>query len=208
MTGRIPSIIGACASARWLSLVQSTLAVVIATAASALMPVAALAKPKVTEQIAYYEVTGTTIQELRNSIRRNSTAHGYDAYTQWYVDWRFNWEPAGHRCRITSADVTVRVKIDFPKLVSEDDTPSEIVESWEGYADALMAHERNHGRNGIQPATKIERMLESLSIKGRCDGIESVGNARATAIIGEANQIDLDYDAETSHGANEGVVLE
>lgn len=156
------------------------------------------------EDIAYYEISGETVDELRASIQANSTANGFDAYTGWNINWTFDMIPAGGACALDNVQVYVSVRIDFPELVDEEDTPDDVVERWDAYAEVLMEHEQGHVANGEQAAEEIDEALSEFEIDGGCGSIEAQANDHAMTFIRAANERDLEYDRVTDHGATQG----
>ncbi len=178
---------------------------------AALLAATAGARANVTvleDKVAWYEVSGATVSELRASLDANTPVKGFDAETKWWVDWRYRWKPDGQNCALTNVEVMLRVETTFPRLGSEQRPPVEVLGKWRDYSDRLMAHERNHARHGAQAAADIYATLAAFTVAGACSGIEDNANAAAMKLIRKANQADEDYDRRTDHGATEGVVLQ
>jgi predicted secreted Zn-dependent protease len=76
----------------------------------------ALAKPTVTETIEYYDVSGSTPQEVRKELNllgpfEKTEGRWFDAMTKWNVNWRCKCNNTGKGCGIASAKTEVKVKL-------------------------------------------------------------------------------------------------
>ncbi len=170
----------------------------------------ALADPLVTETIDYYDVAGATAQEVRADLNRVgpiSSVDGkrYDATARWYVSWNYKYKQVDGSCAITSTATTVKVIITFPRLKIAPSTPTALKEQFAAFADKLMLHEKGHAQNGIDIAKRIEDGIRALPPERTCSVLSEVANKLGHALIKEANQADLDYDARTQHGRTQGV---
>lgn len=176
--------------------------------ALAMAPVPVSAEPEVKETIAYYDVSGSTPQELRKELNRfgpfDRDGRQWDAVTKWYVNWRYQYNRTEHGCRIASATSEAKVNITMPRLKQESSTPDTLRQSFEGYSANLLVHEKGHGQFGIDAARRIEEGLINLPAEPTCKRMGEVANEFGRKLIREASQQDIDYDAQTQHGATQG----
>ncbi|GEM_PF-923582 len=159
------------------------------------------------DRIEWYDVTGATLNEVRQSLRERSPAKPYDAEAKWWIDWRYRWMNDATACRLTQVTVMLRVVTTFPRLAPDAPAPADLRRSWQSYSDRLMVHERGHARIGADAAEQIDQRLKTISIEGNCDNMEATANEAAMELIRQANQADKDYDRRTNHGATQGASL-
>jgi predicted secreted Zn-dependent protease len=168
----------------------------------------AVADPAVTERFSYYDVSGSTVQELRADLsrKRPSDKEGarYDAITRWHIRWNYRYQPAGRLCEIQKPSVTVEVTILFPRLKDAGSTPAQVVQAFAHYTEKLLLHERGHAQNAIDTAGKMERELRNLRPRASCNVLQEHANGLARSLVKEANAWDVDYDLRTRHGATQG----
>jgi predicted secreted Zn-dependent protease len=167
------------------------------------------AEPKITETIEYYDVAGSTPQDLRKKLDLLGPFDGverkrYDGVTKWYVNWRYQYSNTGPGCGIASATTDVKVTITMPRLKADVPTPTELRQSFETYLANLLVHEKGHGKIGIDIARRIEDGIAKLPAEPTCNRMGEVANEFGRKLIKEANQQDIDYDAQTRHGATQG----
>jgi predicted secreted Zn-dependent protease len=167
-----------------------------------------LADPAVTERFNYYDVSGSTVHEVRADLNRNrpSDKNGarYDAITRWHIRWNYRYEPMEKRCAIVKASTTVEVIIIFPRLKNTGSIPAQVVQAFAHYTEKLLLHEKGHAQNAIDTAGKIEREIRTLPSGPSCHELQEQANSLARSIVKEANRWDLDYDLRTRHGATQG----
>ncbi|WP_417728553.1 DUF922 domain-containing protein [Roseovarius sp.] len=138
----------------------------------------AQAKPKVTETIKTYAVSATSLKGLLSEMDKKGPK-GHWGYTDWYVKWTGD-------CKLS-----VTVDITVPKHKNPAKMPADLRQKFDAMVAALTAHERQHGRHGIEAAEEIER----------------AGCAGGDGIIKKYNAKDIKFDKTTDHGRTEGVVL-
>ncbi|MEW9920498.1 DUF922 domain-containing protein [Marimonas sp. MJW-29] len=147
--------------------------------ATGLFAAPALAEPQITETLRHYEVSATTARGLANEMRRKGPK-GFWAYTRWEIRWS------------GGCNVKVQVNYTMPRHRNPDAMDPRMRQSFQTMLERLMAHERQHGRNGISAAREIS--------ESRCK--------RPHQIIRKYNEIDLAFDRRTNHGVREGVRLD
>jgi predicted secreted Zn-dependent protease len=169
----------------------------------------AAAEPKITETIEYYNVAGSTPQDLRKELNMlgpfdNTENKRLDGVTKWFVNWRYQYSKTGESCGVASATTDVKVTITMPRLKEDVPMPAELRQSFETYLNNLLTHEKGHGKIGIDIARRIEDGIAKLPAEPNCDRMGQVANELGRKLIKEANQQDIDYDARTRHGATQG----
>ena len=157
----------------------------------------------------YYDVSGSTVGELAAEMRQkgpvDSDGHKYDADTKWFVKWAYRYQQTGEGCRLQPVTVSVRVDYIVPRLAAPSAVPANLRGRWDNFASKLTTHERGHGRHGVDAARDVERSLRELF--GSCKTIGAEADALARQVIAKYNRLDVQYDAETHHGASQGAVL-
>ena len=75
--------------------------------------------PSVTVRVEHYDIRGTTASELRHQLDEKgiewTDGNTYDAYTRWYVRWRFNYIATPSGCAITSVRTSVEIVHTMPR---------------------------------------------------------------------------------------------
>lgn len=147
-----------------------------------------------------YVVTGSSANQIRQSINQNR-GMDYDAYTGWYLSWQFG------DCAGNGLVVTVEVTYTYPEWEPSASATSELVASWETYTDALFCHEYGHAKHGLDCANEVYTALSAIDTGGDCGEQQAEAEAVFDTIIDECNEVDVQYDADTNHGATMGAVF-
>lgn len=168
------------------------------------------AAPIATVKESYYSINGSTAQELRAQMRKlgpteNSTP--YDAYTKYYVKWRYHLSASQNGCQLTDIRVSVDTSHIYPRWDDYDNGSARLQANWSRYFAKLTAHERQHARHGSNAASEIDAMLSQLPAMANCDVLDRTANDQAYAILGRYQRADGEYDQRTNHGIDEGVIL-
>jgi predicted secreted Zn-dependent protease len=74
----------------------------------------------VSETFEYYEVTGSTVAELRASLdgngpRKSRSGRPSAGFTQWNVEWSYLWTTTSDECRLTRVSTTLTVATTLPR---------------------------------------------------------------------------------------------
>jgi len=147
-----------------------------------------------------YVVTGDSANQIRQSINQNRGME-YDAYTGWYLSWQFG------DCAGNGLVVTVEVTYEYPEWEPSASASSELIASWESYTDALFCHEYGHAKNGLDCANDVYTALAAIDAGGDCDEQHAEAEAAFNGILDDCNELDVQYDADTDHGATMGAVF-
>ena len=166
-----------------------------------------LGSPTINIDTKYYAIYGLNSKELRKEMNAKSSIKQYgntfDAYTSWYVNWRFKWDTNSSQCYMTNVTSTVDVNFTLPKWVNRDDSNSTLIRKWDQYHTALIDHENGHKDIGVNAAKEIESQLLKLS-SSNCSSLERKANTLGKKILNEYIAIEKEYDKETNHGMNNG----
>lgn len=197
-----------------LMTIRNAVAYLLFAAAAALAAGShAVAEPAVTQKIVTYDVTGTTPAEVRASLNQlgpvdRHDSRRYDANTNWYVRWRYQYSNTPQGCAIASVTSSVEIVTTMPKLKSDAGTPPELARAFSAYTEKLTEHERGHGQNGIAVARLIEVAIRKHPPMPSCDALGQSANLLGMKIIKEDGaRMDMDYDARTRHGRTQGAIF-
>jgi predicted secreted Zn-dependent protease len=166
------------------------------------------AAPKVTEESVYYNVRGTSAEELRTQLNKfgikGKDGKTYRGNTNWNLSWRYLSGSNRTNCWITSVETTVRIKFTFPRWIARSNAPEELRQRWDKYIAALTRHEHRHRDIAVEAAAQIERTITGMKPRKSCDGLKRDANAMGHRLVEDCRKRQSDYDARTNHGHLEG----
>jgi predicted secreted Zn-dependent protease len=166
---------------------------------------------KITTGYVYYEIHGATPGDLRDQMNRlgpaDSTGRRFDGRTDWYIDWHYSYNGTNTGCKIATTEVDVKVTFTLPHWAPPNNISPGLVEKWDKYMVALQSHEDGHKNNALSSGQAILRAFKALPPYPDCDEVKQNISATGQRIIKQANQNDLDYDAQTKHGATQGATF-
>lgn len=158
----------------------------------------------------YYEVRLAPGLRVQAALDAATPIHvqgqPFYAYTRWNVqhDYRW-WEEADGRCRITSVQVQLKTRIQFPRLHA---VPVALRQRSERAMAALQAHELGHHAFGQRAARKIESLILLLPEQSSCVRLTQEVDARAARVIDEFSAQEREYDRQTEHGRTQGAYFD
>lgn len=155
-------------------------------------------------QIIYYDIAGSTADELRasmNQLRPNDPYDGdkpVDSYTDWYISW--NWPGYGtENCDLSAANVTYTINITMPRWIPPADASPELIAKWEKYIQNLTFHEKGHVDNVVNNYSSVNTAIQNASCL--------TAEAEAQKALVALREFDASYDNETDHGKTQGAVF-
>jgi predicted secreted Zn-dependent protease len=160
------------------------------------------------DRVEHYTISGSTPADLRRDMNakgpQGAGGRRFDGYTRWYVSWRYQYKKGEGRCAIASITTHVKVTMTLPRWRNEENASSSVRQQWRRYLSALKQHERGHHRHGIDAANEVDRAIGAMPPAANCDALGANANALGMGILRKYNQLDLDYDRDTRHGATQG----
>ncbi|MDX1660838.1 MAG: DUF922 domain-containing protein [Gemmatimonadota bacterium] len=153
-----------------------------------------------------YEVAGSSVEEISASLDRAAPrieGGRFRGTTEWNVQWRFGYAPAGSGCSITELDVDLHVTTTVPRWSPPPDATRELVALWRSYRSALDAHEAGHRAFAVEAANEVARTLRGLR-SASCVALPEEANARGHAVVERFRRAQRRYDRRTGHGRTQG----
>ena len=157
-------------------------------------------------QTIYYEVSGRTPAELVASIDQCRPTER-DGQTDWYIKWRYWYEPQRGQYVITSFAADVEIRYSMPKWIGEDQVDSAVREEWQRYIDCLTVHESLHGQIAMDCADAMKQHFSSnvVGTKER-QAIGKAVDSVCLRFIEEYAVKEVAYDKDTDHGRTQGAL--
>jgi len=177
-----------------------------------LTPIQAQSQPVIAVNTVYYPITGATAGQLRQQMNQlgpisQTSGQRFDARTDWYVRWNYQYFSQGNRCKLTAIRVRADVSIILPQWKQPANAAKGLVDRWNQHLKALRLHEDGHKDNGIAANRDVFQLLKQFPAKNSCPELEKAANEAAQSILRKYNQRDLDYDRKTRHGVTQGAVF-
>lgn len=168
-------------------------------------------EPEISISTNYYHLYSFTQSGLRREMNekgfRWTDGMTYDAFTSWYVQWRYNYDTRYGNCALRDIEVSVDVEYTLPKWSVQFLGNKELRIKWIRYIDALKKHEDGHRDIGIGAAKRIEAALYKVGTRPRCDTLGAEANAIAYKILDDFRRKEIEYDRSTGHGRTQGAVF-
>jgi predicted secreted Zn-dependent protease len=158
----------------------------------------------------YYDVTGTSVAELRDAIRRlgpQEQGQAADALTVWDLEWTYAERPSAEGCALRDVRVTLSVTMTLPRWDPPADAPARLIAAWHEYLDHVKIHEAGHRAIAEQYAHRLLSALTGLRAAS-CDAVWDAASRTAARVNGEGQARNRAYDVETKNGQTQGVLLQ
>lgn len=156
----------------------------------------------------YYEVRGTNVDSLLGAMQ-TSRPFTNNAFTEWFVDWNYEFLLKTDGCDLRSFDTRVQIRYTLPLWAGLEHASKPLQREWKRYQSAVRRHEQGQADFGVAAATEMSRLVRSKSwsapsrkeLKAQID--EACGK-----ILKDFQAHEAAYDRETDHGRTQGARLQ
>jgi predicted secreted Zn-dependent protease len=167
---------------------------------------------KVKEVFDYYDIDGTTPDELRAQMKRNGTAWNdgrvYAALTTWDIHYHYDITSSNGGYALSAIGTDVDIVIHFPRLKASAKTSQQLTASWNTYLENLKTHEFGHRDLAIGIGQEIYQALSSLGSSASKSDLDREAQRLVKAKFQKLKEVQVAYDVETHHGKKQGAVLQ
>ena len=167
------------------------------------------AEPLLNINTHYYVIDGDDHNQLRAQLRllgpRSGNSQALYAYTRWQVDWQYLLQMQHKQCQIKTLKVITTIDMTLPQWQIPDDVSVELTQQWQQFFEALLAHEKRHQAHGITAGRAIEKQLLTIRPQPDCTQLAEYIQTVGSAVIQHYQQLDVEFDRTTRHGATQGV---
>ena len=156
----------------------------------------------------YYDISGSTVQELRAQMERRGPVYGGKRMfgrCLWRVRASFAAYPRKPDARCVASKVPARLDatITLPRWRGYDQAPAELKARWDGFIKGLRRHEQNHFNHGQAAAVETKRAIQELSGKYDCQEFQRRAQDILRSVPAAYSDRDREYDSVTNHGSTE-----
>jgi predicted secreted Zn-dependent protease len=162
----------------------------------------------VIDHVETYPVVGSDRVTVGVALRagiRDATGRRFAGYHRWRLTWAYETRAQGAHCAATRVTVTLTSTVTLPVWTPPPDVDSALVRQWERYRRALAIHERGHRAITYAGAGRVVRAIRRVSDHS-CRFVRDAVRLLVERLLAEIRSEDERYDAETRHGATQGVV--
>lgn len=173
-------------------------------------PISNLEMSKAQETIKYYDVSGTTIDELRRDVFSRGpydrAGQRFAGWAEWQIKWQFAHKQVPQGCAVGRAVTETHIQYTLPRWLDADAASPDLQETWSRFVEALTLHEQGHGQLARELAAAIEHAIQSLPPEPTCDELGRRVDALAKRMIAEDDSQEA-YDLATGHGRTQGAAF-
>lgn len=192
--------------ANWCWFVTASMVLALAVSAAG-------AQPEIMQTMVSYDVSGTTLDEVRTSLDKNGpidprSERRFHAMTRWSVQLQYNHSMNRERCYVDSATALVEITTTLPQLKAKAETPPEVVRAFTAYVEKLQLHEKGHGEIAVLIAQRAEAAVAEHPPRLTCDELgRDIGALAERIIRNEGPRLDAEYDERTQYGRTQGAIF-
>lgn len=172
----------------------------------AVRPVA-LSRPNIKYATEYYDVFGSTRDEIRASMEQKKTdtfLEGHDAATISKTTINFATKQLTNKCDAVLIQFDSFITYVYPRWDSPTGALADLVSKWNSFQATLKIHEEGHAKIEADRIHLLFQELISFSEHKMCDGFDHAWRAKADAFDAESIQLGAEYDRATQSGKTQG----
>ena len=153
--------------------------------------------PGVQQREKYYDLHGTSENELLAAIKERGPEGELRGLTEWSVTWTFRTVKQGRgQCFVASIATKTDITVTLPRWVEASDASDELRSRWSRALSDLKRHEQRHVANAVRTSKAIEQAVLSLPSAAECDALEADVNAAANRELAAGRRRDTSYDLD------------
>lgn len=174
------------------------------------LPPPGIPAPVIQENVRYYAIDGRNEPELVAQMNAKGYASGhsrYWAYTSPQLAWNFDVKDLGGRCVLVDPKVSLTITTTLPSWTPPSGTSPTVVAKWHELERAMRHHEGEHAEIARTAAERLVALMREHRTDVSCDHLNALMQAKGRAIMQSADAAGIRLDAQTRHGASEGVAL-
>lgn len=156
----------------------------------------------------YYKVTGSTLHEIRRSMKRNRPAHvEREALTEWTIRTRFGVVKFQDKYRCGGFTTTTIIRMTLPQWTAPEGVSESVRTEWERYLDALKNHELGHAQFALSTAGQLHRRVATMGLDSDPDNLKARVEQLVSETVRAFREREREYDRLTDHGLRQGAQL-
>jgi predicted secreted Zn-dependent protease len=128
---------------------------------------------------------------------------GHQGHTDWYLAYTFRPRSTAGGCAVDSVTTKLDLKVRMPRWTPGAAASADLQSRWGRYVSALRTHELGHVQNGRDFESAFRRTAAAASAPD-CGALDAALRSTFDTMLKQANRRDVDYDAQTRHGATQG----
>ena len=170
------------------------------------------ASPLVKRRNETYQVTGSSLHDLRQMINRDGPTNSddgkrYDGLTEWSLKWDYKLKRRGKMWIVVNRTVLLDIKVLTPRWTDFQTAPGILRTQWQIYRANLLRHEEGHVRVALRAANAIDKYLGTCGASSSMEKLRNDIQKNTRALLKQYRKIDQSYDQRTRHGTTQGATL-
>jgi predicted secreted Zn-dependent protease len=165
-------------------------------------------------KVVTYAVAGKTENDLRQSLQVNAFPDAndpiglYNARTDWTLSAQWFVLPTARGCQVDSGTATLAMTMTLPALSSTAGISPDVLNRWTTFISNTITHESGHVTRNYQGASGFQHELGNALPAADCATLKQELSGMFTRATDVIKQTNIDYDANTQHGAKQGAVFQ
>lgn len=159
-------------------------------------------------EIVYYDLVGTTLQDLTASLDARGPRQGGQRYfglTEWEVNAEYRWSEYETGCAMDDITVRVAIRTRLPRWRPRGPVHERTRHAWDRFVHRLDAHEDGHRTLAAEAGDAIRWNLVSLH-EPTCHTMKRAAERTVAEMLNEYEARNRAYDHHTGHGRTQGAV--
>ena len=166
------------------------------TAFLTLLALAACSTSKPGVTTVYYNVPGTTVEQINQQIAIRGPQNGHAiGTTETRMTPKVRTVREDGECRIVSVQVVLELKVTLPRWMDLDRADSRTRTGFAALANHVEEHEQQHVEISQKYARKIEETLLAMPPEKTCRSLISKARTKFRQVFERHNQAQRDFDA-------------
>jgi predicted secreted Zn-dependent protease len=165
------------------------------------------AEPEITETNTYYDIHGTTVEQLRSEMHHKSRHSDGFAFTNCSVSWKADRVETPQGFVVIKSNTKLILTYCYPRWTEEAQAPAELRQKWDAFAKAEIIHEKGHGAIAMEAARAVDQAVMAVKPNKSAHVLDGYVKIAAEQVLAVYRKKEVEYDQVTKYGQNQGATF-
>ena len=161
----------------------------------------------ITEANTYYDIHGSTLDQLMSEMHHKSGHTFGAAFTDWRVSWMADRVQTPEGFKVTKSNTKLIITYRYPRWTDEAQASAELRKKWAAYCKAVIIHEKGHGAIAMEAAREVDKAVMAVKPEKYVQSLDGRVNVAGNKVLKEYRKKEEDYDRVTKFGQTQGATF-
>jgi len=160
----------------------------------------ACAEPEIQEKDEYYDIQGSTMNQLFGEMHHKGGRSNGVAWCSWQVNWGPEYVLTSEGYVVKKPNTVLVITYRYPRWLDRDKAPDDLRKEWDRLVQNAIVHEKGHGAIAMEAVRAIDKALASVPPNKDIRIYSGRVNAVGSKMLNAYKNKEQEYDKLTNFG--------